>query len=103
MPSLGMNGFLKTGSPISTAPFYQALAINNINEQTQFYSAKNRRDLIQLSRDAKETAIVERLITVHDHKLSYQLVNAAEQAKIKLSEQLKQIISLDDIIPILVS
>ena len=77
-----------------TASFYQALAINNINEQTKFYSAKNRRDLMQLARDAKETALVERLITVHDHKLSYQLVNAAEQAKIKLSAQ---VISLNDI------
>ena len=72
-------------------------AINNINEQTAFYSAKNRRELIQLSRDAQETAIVERLITVHDHKLSYQLVNAAEQAKIALSEQNEQIIQLDDV------
>ena len=97
MPHLGMNSFLKTGNPMPTASFYQALAINNINEQTEFYSAKNRRDLIQLSRDAKETAIVERLITVHDHKLSYQLVNAAEQAKINLSVQNTQIISLDDI------
>lgn len=95
MPSLGMNSFLKTGTPMPTASFYQALAINNINEQTNFYSAKNRRDLMQLVRDAKETALVERLITVHDHKLSYQLVNAAEQAKIKLSEQDTQVISLD--------
>ena len=97
MPNLGMNSLLKTGKPMPTSSFYQALAINNINEQTAFYSAKNRRDLIQLSRDAKETAIVERLITVHDHKLSYQLVNAAEQAKIKLSEQESHLIFLDDI------
>ncbi len=95
MPSLGMNGLIKTGKSMPTAPFYQALAINNINKQTDFYSAKNRRDLIQLSRDAKESAIVERLITVHDHKLSYQLVNAAEQAKISLSEQDTQVISLE--------
>lgn len=97
MPNLGMNSLLKTGKPMPTSSFYQALAINNINEQTAFYSAKNRRNLIQLSRDAKETAIVERLITVHDHKLSYQLVNAAEQAKIKLSEQESHLIFLDDI------
>ena len=97
MPSLGMNSFLKTGTPMPTASFYQAVAINNINEQTKFYSAKNRRDLMQLARDAKETALVERLITVHDHKLSYQLVNAAEQAKIKLSAQDSQVISLNDI------
>jgi len=97
MPSLGLNSLLKTGKPMPTASFYQALAINNINEQTAFYSAKNKRDLIQLSRDAKETAMVERLITVHDHKLSYQLVNAAEQAKIHLSEQDTQVIPLEDI------
>jgi len=97
MPSLGMNSLLKTGKPMPTSSFYQALAINNINEQTAFYSAKNRRELIQLSRDAKETAIVERLVTVHDHKLSYQLVNAAEQAKIALSEYNQQTIDLSDV------
>jgi len=94
MPNLGMNGLLKTGKPMPTAPFFQAVAINNINEQTEFYSAKHRRELIQLSRDAKETAIIERLISVHDHKLSYQLVNCAEQAKIALSEQNQQTIDL---------
>lgn len=97
MPCLGLNGLLKTGKPMPSASFYQALAINNINEQTQFYSAKNRRDLLLLSRDAKEPNMIERLITVHDHKLSYQLVNAAEQAKIILSEQNSHVISLDDI------
>lgn len=97
MPSLGMNSLLKTGKPMPTSSFYQALAINNINEQTEFYSAKNRRDLLQLSRDAKESAMIERLVTVHDQKLSYQLVNAAEQAKIALSAQDKQTIDLNDI------
>ncbi|MCI2282140.1 molecular chaperone [Colwellia sp. MSW7] len=97
MPSLGMNSMLKTGKPMPTSSFYQALAINNINEQTAFYSAKNRRDLVQLSRDAQDTKMVERLLTVHDHKLSYQLVNAAEQAKITLSEQDKHMINLDNI------
>lgn len=97
MPSLGMDSFLKTGKPMPTSSYYQALAINNINEQTAFYSAKNRRELVQLSRDAKDTAMVERLITVHDHKLSYQLVNAAEQAKIALSDQEHYTIALEDI------
>ena len=97
MPSLGLNSLLKTGKPMPSASFYQALAINNINEQTEFYSSSNRRELVQLSRDAQETEIVERLLTVHDHKLSYQLVNAAEQAKIALSEQHQQSIDLTDI------
>ncbi|MDX2368060.1 MAG: molecular chaperone [Colwellia sp.] len=97
MPSLGMNSLLKTGKTLPTSSFFQALAINNINEQTEFYSAKNRRDLMQLSRDAKEGNIVKRLVTVHDHKLSYQLVNAAEQAKIALSEHNQQTIDLHDV------
>ena len=97
MPSLGMNSLLKTGKPMPTANFRQALAINNINEQTEFYSAKNRREMEQLSRDAQESELVSRLLTVHDHKLSYQLVNAAEQAKIGLSDHEEQIICLDDI------
>ena len=97
MPSLGMNSLLKTGKPLPTGSFYQALAINNINEQTAFYSSKNRRDLVLLARDAKDSALIERLLTVHDHKLSYQLVNAAEQAKIALSEQDNFTIDLNDI------
>ena len=97
MPSLGMNSLLKTGKPMPTANFRQALAINNINEQTEFYSAKNRREMELLSRDAQESKLVSRLLTVHDHKLSYQLVNGAEQAKIGLSEHEEQTICLDDI------
>jgi hypothetical chaperone protein len=97
MPSLGMHSLLKTGKPMPTASYRQALAINNINEQTAFYSAKNRRDLELLSRDAQHSELVNRLITVHDHKLSYQLVNAAEQAKIQLSKKTEQAICLADI------
>ncbi|WP_057833000.1 molecular chaperone [Colwellia sp. TT2012] len=97
MPSLGMNSLLKTGKPMPSANFRQALAINNINAQTEFYSAKNRRELKLLSLDAQESELVSRLLTVHDHKLSYQLVNAAEQAKIGLSDHEEQIIHLDDI------
>lgn len=97
MPSLGMNGTSKTGKPLPTSSFRQAIAINNINEQTEFYSAKNRRDLAQLARDSQQSDIVSRLLTVHDQKLSYQLVNNAEQAKIALSESELQHINLNDI------
>jgi hypothetical chaperone protein len=97
MPSLGMNGTSKTGKPLPTSPFRQAIAINNINEQTEFYSAKNRRDLIELSRDAQHAEMVSRLLTVHDQKLSYQLVNNAEQAKIALSDTDSHQINLHDI------
>ncbi|MGJ8693792.1 MAG: molecular chaperone [Thalassotalea sp.] len=97
MPSLGMNSLLKTGKPMPVNCFNQAVAINNLNDQTEFYSQKNRRDLLQLQRDAVEDEVFSRLIKVHDHKLSHRLVNGAEQAKIALTDVDKQAINLDDI------
>lgn len=97
MPSLGMNSLLKTGKPMPVNSFSQAVSINNVNEQTEFYSQSNRRFLEQLKRDSAEPDVFDRLLTVHDHKLSYCLVNGAEQAKIGLTEQMTQNIDLNDI------
>lgn len=94
MPSLGMNDFLKTGKPMPANVFRQAIAINNVNEQTEFYSASNRRILTQLQKDAVEPKVFSRLVTVHDHKLSYGLVNGAEQAKIGLTDHITQAVDL---------
>lgn len=97
MPNLGMNSLLKTNKPMPTNSFYQAVAINNINEQTTFYSASNRRFLTELQRDAKQPELLERMLTVHDYKLSYRLVNAAEEAKVALSDNEQVDITLNDI------
>lgn len=97
MPKLGMNMLLKTGKPMPINSFIKAISINNVNEQTEFYSENNRRFLKGLMRDAIEPDIFSRLIKVHDNKLSYRLVNAAEQAKIGLTEEVNQTIELSDI------
>ncbi|GHE84716.1 molecular chaperone [Thalassotalea profundi] len=97
MPSLGMNDLLKTGKPMPVNSFNQAVAINNVNEQTEFYRPSNRRYLEQLQRDAADPDTFARLIKVHDHKLSYRLVNGAEQAKIGLTKSDVQPIALFDI------
>jgi hypothetical chaperone protein len=97
MPSLGMNSLLKTGKPMPVNSFNQAVSINNVIEQTEFYSAANKRFLQQLQRDAKESDLIERLINVHDHKLSHMLVNNAEQAKIALTENMQQVIDLSEL------
>jgi hypothetical chaperone protein len=88
---------LKTGKPMPVNSYWQAVAINNINDQTDFYSQANGRYLQQLGRDAKQPELFERLIKVHQEKLSYRLVNGAEQAKIGLSNSPEQQILLDDI------
>jgi len=97
MPCLGMNGFLKSSKPVPVNSFYQAVAINDITAQTEFYSSSNRRFLTQLQRDAVESNKIARLLKVHDDKLSYRLVNGAEQAKIALSQSTQHIVDLEDI------
>ncbi|WDE10785.1 molecular chaperone [Thalassomonas haliotis] len=95
MPELGMDSLLKTGKPMPVNSYREAVAINNINAQTEFYSAANGRLLQQLKRDAEQPERVEYLVKVHQEKLSYQLVNSAEQAKIALSDSDSGKISLD--------
>jgi hypothetical chaperone protein len=97
MPSLGMNDTLKTGKPMPVNSFNQAVAINNINEQTNFYSQANYRYLQTLQRDAKHPEVFSRLLKVHQQKLSHLIVNGAEQAKIGLTEQDSQPIYLDEL------
>ncbi|WP_440876947.1 molecular chaperone [Thalassotalea sp. PLHSN55] len=97
MPSFGMNGLLKSGKPVPINGYRQAVSINNINDQTEFYSASNRRFLAELIRDAASPIAVERLLKVHDEKLSYRLVNGAERAKIALTDHDQYSIELADI------
>jgi len=95
MPSLGMDRLLKTGKPMPANCYSDASAINNIVAQTDFYSQANGRFLTQLVRDAQDPELAARLLKVHNDKLTYQLVNCAEQAKIALSADNEHSINLD--------
>ncbi len=97
MPNLGMDSSLKTGKPVPLNPFYQAVAINKINEQNEFYSAENQRYLQQLVKDAQQPELLARLLKVQEEKLSYRIVNGAEQAKIHLTDNDKFSIDLSDL------
>jgi len=97
MPSLGINSKLKTGIPMPISSFSQAVSINNVNDQTEFYSEKNGRFLQQLLKDTQEPELFSRLLQVYKQKLSYRLVNGAEQAKIGLTHSHEQTIHLEDI------
>lgn len=94
MPNLGATSQLKSGKPMPTNSYWQAVAINNINEQTEFYSAANGRHLEMLQRDAEQPDLVARLIKLYQEKLSYQLVNSAENAKVALSTQTSYTVDL---------
>lgn len=86
MPSLGMEKRLKTGKPMPANCYSDAVAVNNIVAQTEFYSQANGRFLSQLVRDAQEPELAQRLLKLYQEKMTYQLVNSAEQAKIGLSK-----------------
>lgn len=97
MPSFGIDSLLKTGKPVPLNPFYQAVAINKINEQNEFYSSTNQRYLEQLVRDGKQPELLSRLLKVQKEKLSYRIVNGAEQAKIQLTDSDEFTIELSDL------
>lgn len=97
MPSFGLGSLLKNNKPMPSQSYWQAMAINNLHEQSKFYSAENERYLQQLKRDAQQEQLVERLLKVQQQKLSYRLVNEAEQGKVALSRLDNAAVDLRDI------
>ncbi len=86
MPNLGLDSMLVTGKPVPVKPYWDAVAINDVGAQTRFYGLATQRQLKELIMDAANPERVSRLLRLQQHKQSYQLVNAAEQGKIALSE-----------------
>lgn len=86
MPNLGSASQLLSGKPMPSKSYFNAVAINDLYAQSEFYSSENGRFLKDLVLDAAEPELLKRLLDVYKQRLSYQLVNNAEQAKIKLSD-----------------
>ncbi len=85
-PLLGLNGGTQKGIALPTQPWWNAVAINDVPAQSEFYSAGCGRLLDQLIRDARHPDQVRHLQKVWRQRLSYRLVRCAEEAKIALSE-----------------
>lgn len=86
MPLLGMGGETEKGIALPILPWWNAVAINDVPAQTDFYSAANGRLLRDLARDARDAEKVSLLYKVWQQSLSYRLVRSAEESKIALSE-----------------
>lgn len=87
MPLLGMGGETEKGIALPVLPWWNAVAINDVPAQSDFYSAANGRmlnDLLRAARDADKVAL---LLKVWRQRLSYRLVRSAEESKIALSAQ----------------
>ncbi|WP_058914156.1 molecular chaperone [Entomohabitans teleogrylli] len=87
MPLLGLGGLTEKGTALPVLPWWNAVAINDVPAQSDFYSASSGRQLAELARDACHPAQVARLQKVWRQRLSYRLVRAAEESKIALSGQ----------------
>ncbi|WP_370250458.1 molecular chaperone, partial [Thalassolituus sp.] len=86
MPLFGMRSPLKSGKPMPTKTFLDAVATNDVSAITRFNSLETALYLDQLQRDCAEPDVIGRLIKLRANKQSPQLVRFAENAKINLSD-----------------
>lgn len=87
MPLLGLGGATEKGIALPALPWWNAVAINDVPAQSDFYATASRKQLQELIRDAAEPEKVKRLLKVWQQRLSYRLVRAAEESKIALSDR----------------
>lgn len=87
MPEFGMLSPLKTGLPMPVMPFVNAMAINDIGSQTDFYDLKTGLLLDKLQRETTEPELLARFIHLRQGKHNFAVVREAEQGKIALSAQ----------------
>jgi hypothetical chaperone protein len=95
MPHFGMLSSLKTGLPMPLMPFVNAMAINDIGAQTEFYDAKTGFLLERLTRETLEPELLDRFITMRDDKHNFAVMREAELGKIALSAQEQHKFQLD--------
>ena len=86
MPYFGKDTLLKSGLPVPSPVFWNAVTITDVNALAQFASAKTGREIEQLVYDAQEPQKLRRLQALYDGRHNYRLNRSAEQAKIALSD-----------------
>ncbi len=94
MPLLGMGGQTEKGIALPILPWWNAIAINDVPAQSDFYSTANGRFLNDLVRDAQDADKVALLYKVWRQRLSYRVVRTAEESKIALSDRAEHAVSL---------
>jgi len=94
MPLLGMGGQTAKGTALPILPWWNAVAINDVPAQSDFYSVANGRFLNDLVRDAQDGEKVALLHKVWRQRLSYRMVLSAEESKIALSGAAEHAVTL---------
>ncbi len=95
MPLFGMRAPLKSGKPMPTKTFLDAVATNDVGALTRFSSLETGLYLEQLQRDCAEPDLIGRLIQLRKKRQNQRVVKSAEEAKIALSDSAETQVLLD--------
>ncbi|TDO99448.1 molecular chaperone [Marinomonas balearica] len=95
MPLFGMGAPLKTGLPMPTQLFWNAVTTNDVSAQTIFNSLETKKQIDELRLDTTTPALIDRFAHLREHKHNFHLVRNSEEAKINLSEMSETQIPLD--------
>lgn len=95
MPLFGMDSVLKTGLPMPTQLYWNAITTNDVTALSTFNSLETKLQMEQLRLDTTEPKLIERFLHLRAEKHNYHLVRNAEEAKIALSDQLQHAVLLD--------
>lgn len=87
MPLFGMDSLLKSGLPMPTQIFWDAVTTNDVTAQARFSSLPTQVQLDELRLDARQPMLIDRFIQLREEKQNFHLVRNAEETKIALSEQ----------------
>ncbi|MCO7224492.1 molecular chaperone [Pleionea sp. CnH1-48] len=85
MPLFGLGSLQKRGIEQPHSPFWTAVSVNNVGDQSLFTSQAFVRTLNELRQDAQRPDLLERFIQLQASKQNHRLVRSSEQTKIELS------------------
>ena len=95
LPLFGMNSFLKSGLPMPTQVYWNAVSTNDVGAQAEFNNLQTTLLLDRLLIETEEPALFKRFLKIRQQKLNQLVVASAEQAKIQLSKASRVDVELD--------
>ena len=95
LPLFGMNSFLKSGLPMPTQVYRNAVSTNDVGAQADFNNLQSSLLIDRLLIETKEPELFKRFFKIRRKNLNQHLVASAEQAKIQLSKSSRVDVPLD--------
>ncbi|RDL43013.1 molecular chaperone [Marinomonas piezotolerans] len=94
MPLFGMGAELKTGLPMPTQIYWNAVTTNDVVAQSVFNSMETKVQMEHLRMDMMAPELMDRFALLRELKQNFHVVKNAEEAKISLSDSLNCTVDL---------